>query len=68
MRGYLMADFVGCQLVLYLKSLGYNAFLNPMQRCNAPLTRLAWKAGLGQIGRNNLYQRETTDLAAVESC
>jgi ferredoxin len=58
MRGYLIGAFVGCQLAMYLKSLGYDAFLNTLQLYNAPMTPLAVKAGLGQRGRNNLLVTE----------
>ena len=54
MRAYLMGAFVGCQIVLYLKSLGYDAYLNSLQQYDAPLKPLAMKAGLGQSGRSNL--------------
>jgi len=52
--GYRKAAQVGCSLTLYLKSLGYNAFLNADAHYTAPLTPLAHDAGLGQIGRHNL--------------
>ena len=53
-RGYRDVAYVGCGLTLYLKSLGYNAFLNTVRRYNAPLVPLARDAGLGQIGRHGM--------------
>lgn len=49
---YQIAD-VGARLAVYLKSIGYDAFLNNSEYYLAPLVPLAHDAGLGQIGISN---------------
>jgi len=53
-KGYADVAAVGAKLAVYLKSLGYGAFLNTVFGYNAPLVPLARDAGLGQIGRHGL--------------
>lgn len=53
-KGYADVAAVGCKLAIYLKALGYGAFLNTVFGYNAPLVGLARDAGLGQIGRHGL--------------
>ncbi len=53
-RGYRDIALAGCGVAIYMKSLGYRAFLNTVASYNAPLVRLARDAGLGQIGRHGM--------------
>ncbi|MCD6328705.1 hypothetical protein J7M28_14300 [bacterium] len=53
-RGYRDIALAGCGLAIYLKSIGYRAFLNTFGSYSAPLVRLARDAGLGQIGRHGM--------------
>ena len=50
---YLRVAQVGARLSVYLKSLGYDAFLNSSERYLSPLVPLAYDAGLGEIGMSN---------------
>ncbi len=52
-EGYLKIAQVGARLSVYLKSLGYDAFLNSSELYLAPLVPLAYDAGLGEIGLTN---------------
>jgi len=52
-EGYLYIAQVGARLSVYLKSLGYDAFLNSSELYLAPLVPLAYDAGLGEIGISN---------------
>ena len=52
-EAYLKVAQVGARLSVYLKSLGYDAFLNSSERYLAPLVPLAYDAGLGEIGISN---------------
>ncbi len=52
-EGYLKVAQVGARLSVYLKSLGYDAFLNSSELYLAPLVPLAYDAGLGEIGLSN---------------
>lgn len=53
-EAYIKAAYVGMRLSLHLKSLGYKTELNTVFGYSAPLVPLAQKAGIGQIGFNNL--------------
>ena len=52
-EAYLKVAQVGARLSVYLKSLGYEAFLNSSEIYLAPLVPLAYDAGLGEIGMSN---------------
>ena len=52
-EAYLKVAQVGARLSVYLKSLGYDAFLNSSEIYLAPLVPLAYDAGLGEIGMSN---------------
>ncbi len=52
-EGYLKVAQVGARLSVYLKALGYDAFLNSSELYLAPLVPLAYDAGLGEIGLSN---------------
>ena len=52
-EGYLKIAQVGARLSIYLKSLGYDAFLNSSELYLAPVVPLAYDAGLGEIGLSN---------------
>ena len=53
-KGYADVSAVGSKLAVYLKALGYGAFLNTVFGYNAPLVPLARDAGLGQVGRHGM--------------
>lgn len=58
---YQIAD-TGARLAIYLKSLGYDSFLNNSEYYLAPLVPLAYDAGLGEIGiSNHLVTKEYGD-------
>ena len=52
-EAYLKVAQVGARLSVYLKSLGYEAFMNSSEIYLAPLVPLAYDAGLGEIGISN---------------
>jgi len=52
-EAYLKVAQVGARLSVYLKSLGYDAFLNSSEIYLSPLVPLAYDAGLGEIGMSN---------------
>ncbi|MDR2861439.1 MAG: hypothetical protein LBV07_02670, partial [Syntrophobacterales bacterium] len=52
--GYARSVSVTSQLVLYIKSLGYDACTDNVIEYMSPITPLAAYAGIGQIGRCNM--------------
>jgi ferredoxin len=54
MLGYVRCSAASAQLVLFIKSLGYEALTDNLIQYNSPLTPLAAWAGIGQIGRCNM--------------
>jgi len=66
---YLRVAQVGARLSVYLKSLGYDAFLNSSEIYLSPLVPLAYDAGLGEIGISNhlvsLNEGDNIRLGAV---
>ncbi|MFK5883698.1 MAG: reductive dehalogenase domain-containing protein [Candidatus Izemoplasma sp.] len=62
---YQIAD-VGARVAIYLKSIGYDAFLNNSEYYLAPLVPLAYDAGLGEIGiSNHLITKEYGDNVRI---
>ena len=68
-EAYLKVAQVGARLSVYLKSLGYEAFMNSSEIYLAPLVPLAYDAGLGEIGISNhlvtLLDGDNVRLGAV---
>ncbi len=52
-QAYLRVAEIGARIVLYLKSIGYDAYSNDSETYLAPLVPLAYDAGLGEIGMSN---------------
>ncbi|MTI66590.1 MAG: 4Fe-4S dicluster domain-containing protein [Firmicutes bacterium] len=53
MSGYAKSSEVAARLTMYIKDLGYDALTNSCFTYHSPISFLAEKAGLGQIGRCN---------------
>jgi len=54
MLGYARSSVVTAQMVLYIKSLGYDALTDNFIEYYSPLSPLAADAGIGQMGRCNM--------------
>jgi ferredoxin len=54
MLGYARSSAVTAQLVLYIKSLGYDALTDNFIEYYSPLSPLSADAGIGQMGRCNM--------------
>lgn len=54
MLGYARSSTVSAQLVLYIKSLGYDAQTDNFIEYYSPISPLAVDAGIGQMGRCNM--------------